>query len=124
MRKVFPGHFRPKEEDFNILWSQSTFVVDANVILNLYRYSDATRNELQKILEKLKDRIFIPHQAAEEFLRNKLAVTAEQSNEYTTTIKDIEGLVKKITSKDRHPFIDEEAVSELETFAKKTYCQS
>lgn len=119
MRKVFPGHFRPKEEDFNILWSQSTFVVDANVILNLYRYSDATRNELQMILETLKDRVFIPHQAAEEFLRNKLVVTAEQSNEYTTTIKDVEGLVKKITSKDRHPFIDEEAVSEFETFAKK-----
>ncbi|MBK6959376.1 MAG: DUF4935 domain-containing protein [Nitrosomonas sp.] len=51
-------------------------MVDTNVLLNLYRYSEATRKELQEAITSLDGRIFIPHQAANEFLRNRLTVTS------------------------------------------------
>jgi predicted nucleic acid-binding protein len=103
----------PKEQDFNNHWKNSVFIVDANVLLNLYRYSEATRNELQEAISALKGRVFIPHQAAREFLRNRLSVTSDQSKEYTSAIKTIRELVKKISSKERHPFISDDKLTEL-----------
>ncbi|MFM7370860.1 MAG: PIN-like domain-containing protein, partial [Sphaerospermopsis kisseleviana] len=64
MRSVFVGYFRPKDDELSQMWSEGIFVVDANVLLNLYRYSSGTRKELEKALEAVKDRIFITHQAA------------------------------------------------------------
>lgn len=113
MRSIFPGHFRPKEQDFKSHWESSIFIVDANVLLNLYRYSEATRKELQEAIKALEGRVFIPHQAASEFLRNRLSVTSDQSKEYTSAIKTINDLVKKISSKERHPFISDDKLTEL-----------
>ncbi|TLX46661.1 hypothetical protein C1E24_12405 [Pseudoalteromonas phenolica] len=113
MRSIFPGHFRPKDEEFNKHWDSSIFIIDANVLLNLYRYSEATRKELQNAITSLKGRVFIPHQAASEFLRNRLTVTSDQSKEYTSAIKTIKDLVKKISNKDRHPFISDNKLTEL-----------
>ncbi|MBS4080401.1 PIN domain-containing protein [Pseudomonas rustica] len=107
MKNIFPGHFRPKKEELNTHWEESIFIVDANVLLNLYRYSEVTRKELEKSIEGVKDKIFIPHQAAKEFLKNRLIVTSGQSKEYETAITTINDLVRKISSKDRHPFIEE-----------------
>lgn len=113
MRSIFPGHFLPKEQDFTNHWENSVFIVDANVLLNLYRYSEATRKELQDAISALQGRVFIPHQAASEFLRNRLSVTSDQSKEYTSAIKVIKDLVQKISSKDRHPFISDDKLTEL-----------
>jgi predicted nucleic acid-binding protein len=100
------------------MWSEGIFVVDANVLLNLYRYSSGTRKELEKALEAVKDRIFIPHQAAKEFLRNRLVVTAGQANEYTKAIKSINELLDNLSSKDRHPFLPDAELPEFESYSK------
>jgi hypothetical protein len=63
MRNIFPGYYRPTDEEFYKMWQECIFVFDANVLLNLYRYSPDTRDELLDVLERLKDRIWIPHQA-------------------------------------------------------------
>lgn len=47
--------------------------VDANVLLNLYRYNTQTTGDLLAIFEKLGDRLVVPHQAVREFHRNRLA---------------------------------------------------
>lgn len=95
MRSMFPGYFSPTDIHFEKHWNESIFVMDANVLLNLYRYSDATKDELKNALVSLGGRVFIPHQAASEFLRNRLTVTSEQSKEYAVAIKTINELVKK-----------------------------
>ncbi|WBC23432.1 PIN-like domain-containing protein [Solwaraspora sp. WMMA2080] len=46
--------------------------VDANVLLNLYRYNSRTTSDLLAIFEKLGDRLVVPFQAAHEFHRNRL----------------------------------------------------
>ena len=57
--------------------------------------TDTFRTELQEAISEVKERIYIPNQAAHEFLRNRLSVTSEQSKEYTSAIKSIRDLVKK-----------------------------
>lgn len=105
MRKVFIGHFRPTKAEFTKLWGECIFTIDANVLLNLYRYSSATRQELEKSLMSVSDNVFITHQAAKEFLRNRLTVTAGQASEYSKATKSIKDLLATLSSKDRHPFL-------------------
>lgn len=118
MKDIFPGHFRPTVQEFDRLWAEAKFVVDANVLLNLYRYSRKAREELEKALNQVSDQLYIPHQAAKEFLRNRLSVTAGQSKEYTSAISTINELIKKISSKDRHPFIADDTLAEFSELAK------
>lgn len=117
MRKMFVGHFRPKESELSLLWNECIFIVDANVLLNLYRYSSETRSELEKALTNIKEQIYIPHQAAKEFLRNRLSVTAGQAKEYTTAIKTINDLVKTLSSKDRHPFLSDKELPDFKVYS-------
>ncbi len=72
LRESFPGHFRPTTEEFDRLWGEGTFVVDTNVLLNLYRYSHSARDELLKVLHALEDKLFLPHQVGREFLDRRL----------------------------------------------------
>ncbi|MEL6919290.1 MAG: PIN-like domain-containing protein, partial [Bacteroidota bacterium] len=54
MKSKFPGYFKLTEEEINQLWEKALFVFDANILLNLYRYSNETRDDFFKILEKIK----------------------------------------------------------------------
>ena len=105
MRSLFPGYFRPTEDGFASLWKECAFAVDANVLLNLYRYSTDTRQELERTLTSVKDRLFLPNQAAKEFLKNRLSVTIGQAEEYTKVIKTIGDLSAMLSNKKRHPFL-------------------
>lgn len=49
----------------------ATIALDANVLLSLYAYSESTREEFLRILEALRDRIWLPRQAACEYARNR-----------------------------------------------------
>ena len=59
MKKHFPGHFSPTKSEIKLLWENCIFVVDTNILLNLYRYSDATRKEFLQILDKIKERLWL-----------------------------------------------------------------
>ncbi|MEN7430867.1 MULTISPECIES: PIN-like domain-containing protein [Chromobacteriaceae] len=107
MRSAFPGHFTPTDDGFRELFNECIFAIDANVLLNLYRYSPDTRSALESALTMVKDRLFIPHQAAKEFLNNRLNVTAGQSEEYTSAIKEIQNLAARLANKKKHPFLPE-----------------
>ena len=45
MRDRFPGYYGPTEEEFAALWESCLFVPDTNVLLNLYRYDEPTRQD-------------------------------------------------------------------------------
>lgn len=108
MRSLFPGHFRPTENDFKSLWDSCIFAVDANVLLNLYRYSQETRVALEDAIKSISGRIFLPHQAAKEYLKNRLIVTASQAEEYTKAIKSITDLSSILANRKKHPFLHED----------------
>lgn len=105
MRVLFPGHFKESDESLREVWETSLFVFDANILLNLYRYSDTTRNEFLRILNKLKDRAWLPHRAAEEYLSNRLTVIDQQEKSYDDTVKLIESLQRDLDNARQHPFV-------------------
>ncbi len=105
MKDLFPGHFKESDESLKEVWETSLFVFDANILLNLYRYSDTTRNEFIRILNKLKGRAWLPHRAAEEYLNNRLTVIDQQEKSYDDTIKLIESLQQNLDNTRQHPFV-------------------
>ena len=107
MRDIFPAYFRPSDTGYKALWKDAVFAIDANVVLNLYRYSTETRKQLEATLSALKARLFIPHQAAREFLRNRLSVTAGQANEYAKAIDKLNELAATLTDRRKHPYLEE-----------------
>jgi hypothetical protein len=112
MRKSFPGYYRPSEDEFRKLWGKCLFVLDANVLLNLYRYSEETRKKLIDILEQVETRIWVPHQAALEYQRNRLDVISAQREAYKQIGQLLDDTAKKLEAQlrsyKRHPLINAE----------------
>lgn len=105
MRELFPGYYTPSEERFKALWDECVFVFDANVLLNVYRYSPKTLKNFLDILKRLENRLWLPHQAALEYQRNRLTVISEQYQPYADIPKLINELLNHIgSSYPRHPF--------------------
>src|SRR5690348_9604286 len=51
---------------------EAVVAVDANVLLDLYRFRPQTSQDLIKTLKSLGDRLVVPHQALREFWRRRL----------------------------------------------------
>ncbi|WP_306603007.1 PIN-like domain-containing protein [Azonexus sp.] len=109
MRNLFNGYYRPSDQQFDEIWKTGTIALDANVLLNLYRYSIDTRDRLISILKEFKSRLWLPHQAALEFHKNRLPVIFEQLDAYEkleSLLKNNKSdLEKKFADFKRHPII-------------------
>ncbi|WP_087064180.1 PIN domain-containing protein [Intestinibacillus massiliensis] len=86
------------KEDKETLWDNGIFVFDANVLLNLYRYSSRTSSILIGALEKLSERIWLPHQVAYEFMKNRCAVIFDVCNKYDAFEKEAADFLAKAKS--------------------------
>lgn len=95
MKNKFKGYYQLSPSDFDELWKNATFIFDTNVLLNLYRYQESTRESLLSIIEKLNDRVWIPYHVGLEFQRNRLKVIAEQHKKYY----EVESVISKHVSK-------------------------
>lgn len=119
MKELFPGHFKESEKDLKKIWETCIFVFDANILLNLYRYSDSTRKEFLRILKKIKSRTWLPHRAAEEYLNNRLSVIDQQEKSYDDTVKSINSLKSDLDNARQHPFVSQKTMQEIEHLFEK-----
>lgn len=87
MKNLFPGHYRPSEEQFKSLWTNGLFVFDTNVLLNLYSYPESARDIFFSVLNRVTERSWIPYQVALEFHRNRFA-RIKKSNEPLLDLRD------------------------------------
>jgi hypothetical protein len=83
MRDAFRHHHKLTDAERSALWTSCTFALDANVLLNIYRYANPTREDLFKVLESLGNRVWVPFQAANEFYRRRIEVIQEQEKKYS-----------------------------------------
>jgi Arc/MetJ-type ribon-helix-helix transcriptional regulator len=90
MRNALPGYYRPSAEDVAAWLREGTVALDANVLLDAYRYSPAARTELLRVLGLVKARLFLPHQAALEFHRNRIGALADHIDWFAAQIKALE----------------------------------
>lgn len=119
MKSKFPGYFRLKDEEINKLWETALFVFDANILLNLYRYSDDTRDDFFKILEKIKDRIWISHQSASEFFENRLNVISQQEKSYEDAINSLKSIEEEFKNSRQHPFISDKLLKNFSSLSEE-----
>ncbi|MBP0029400.1 MAG: DUF4935 domain-containing protein [Roseofilum sp. Guam] len=82
MKDLFPSYYRPNQEEFKEIWQSAIFILDTNVLLNLYRYSEETRKQFFSVLEQLSDQLWIPYQVALEFQDNRLVVVQETKKRF------------------------------------------
>jgi hypothetical protein len=114
MRTIFPGYFTPTEEEFTKLWSDCLFGFDANVLLGLYRSTAETQKVFFSVLEKIADRIFLPHQAASEYLKNRLGVISNRSDSYGRITDESEKFAKLVESiGQEHSLADGEEIARV-----------
>jgi hypothetical protein len=119
MKALFPGYFREEPTELSNIWQSAIFVFDANILLNLYRYSDPAREDFLRILDQIKGRVWISHQAVEEYFQNRLAVIKSQEAAYDDTMKDIVALERKLDNNRQHPFLSDESSASLQTIFVK-----
>ena len=100
MREQFPWFLDPTEEELQRLWDEATFSFDANVLLNLYRVDKETTEDYFKIFRALGDRIFLPHEAAHQFFRNRRRVIRTEQNSFSEAKKRVRDWVGRRTGFD------------------------
>jgi predicted nucleic acid-binding protein len=113
MKDLFPGHFKESEKNLKQVWDSCIFVFDANILLNFYRYSDSTRREFLQLLQKIQERVWLPHRAAEEYLNNRLSVIDQQERSYDETATSISSLRSDLDNARQHPFVSQQTMSQV-----------
>lgn len=110
MRDLFPGYYRPSEDEFKQLWNECIFSFDANVLLNTYRYTPKTARKVIEIVNLLKERIWLPNQVALEYLKNRVEVISTQRDAYDDISSKLDALIAGLSGemgKYRwHPYVD------------------
>jgi rRNA-processing protein FCF1/ubiquinone biosynthesis protein UbiJ len=85
LRDQFQHFYSPNEDAVATALRTGLVTPDTNVLLNLYRFQSEAREELFQALERLGDRLWIPHQVALEFHRNRISVIAEHEGFFDKT---------------------------------------
>ncbi|MEX1268735.1 MAG: PIN-like domain-containing protein [Balneolaceae bacterium] len=125
MKKTFDQFYKPEEKDFKKIWRECQFIFDANVLLDLYRYTDKTANDIWKVFEEIKDRVWIPYQVGLEFHYIRPSRILEQEKLFDQAIQSlnkasdeaIKNLKETFKNTTTHPSIDEkEILSKINSF--------
>jgi hypothetical protein len=82
LKDVFGEFYRPSGDELKRFVTQATIVLDASVLLDLYRLGTSERSQIFDALAKIENRLWIPYQVGLEYQRNRLGVVAEQAGAY------------------------------------------
>lgn len=93
MKKLFKEFYFPDEKETRDIWENENtlFVLDTNILLNLYRYKKETTDDFFRLLKKVKNKVFLPHHVALEYQNNRISVIAEERkrlNYFINALKD------------------------------------
>ncbi|EOU1139357.1 PIN domain-containing protein [Clostridium perfringens] len=89
MKKAFWGYIPYDDKTFKELWETADFVLDANILLNLYRYSKNTKEKVLDSLDKISERIWIPNQTGIEYFNNRVSTILEQGKIYDDVLEEL-----------------------------------
>lgn len=108
MKTVFREFFNNEEVNFNELDEDILIVLDTNILLNIYRFSESTRNTFLEALNKVEENIWIPYQVGLEFHLHRREIMVEmqtKKDNITTEINtETDKYIKSIkTALDKYP---------------------
>lgn len=96
MRNEFAWYLNSSSGAAREAWSTAILTVDTNVLLDLYRYHTKTRESILTALESFSERVWLSHQAATEFFRNRKKVISSSETTFREAAKGLDGLDKKL----------------------------
>ncbi|MFE5565472.1 PIN-like domain-containing protein [Amycolatopsis japonica] len=121
----FEGYLNPSDMDYRAVLTSGMVVLDTNVLLNLYRFDDDARNDLLAVLERLQGNVWIPHQALEEFWRNReqtiLSRSSIRRDSLESLKKPIRALESAMDTWARNVGLSRERLSDLLALIHKTH---
>ena len=89
------------DDEYRSVLLSGMIVLDANIMLDLYRYHESTREELLDLLAKLGDRLWIPNHAMTEFWKNRTMVL-DDPKDIGTVIEELAQQETKYKDRIRH----------------------
>ena len=129
MKETFHQYLSYSDSQLKEIWKSAFIVPDANVLLNVYRYSEETREQFLSIIShnKFKKRIWAPYQVILEFHKNRLSVIIDQKKPLDKIVsmvnKHYDNLKDEFTKfgiHKFHPFINKPEISNLLNEAHKS----
>lgn len=121
MKNKFIGYYSSDGDYENEVWDDSILIVDTNVLLDIYRVSPETSNDLKNVLKSYAERdcLWIPYQVAKEYHEELYHVVYEQMKKFDSTYKCLNDFKEKINQKRNHPFLDKEQFQQISEMADK-----
>lgn len=117
MNEMFKGYLNYSNEEYKDIWQNSLIVVDTNILLNFYRYSNDTREALYDILDKLKNRLWIPYYVGKEYFNNRDKVMIDSYNDYDKLIKStresLDSIKNEINNRKNNQLKAKDKINEL-----------
>src|SRR5262245_34701342 len=100
MKQLFPWFTAPAR------YFESMYVLDTNVLLNLYRVQAKSRSKLLYALKKSGPHLWCPNQVAREFLTSRAGVITEYRNWHDDITNKLSSAVDKAMHDcDRTPYV-------------------
>jgi hypothetical protein len=115
VRSQFAEFYKLTDNDLSAIEQNAVIAFDASFLLDLYRYSEPTAKKMFSVLEGLQNQIWLPHQCALEFHRNRLSVLGSLRSKHAELLssvsKDGEALMKTIEAGClKHPLLDAQRI--------------
>lgn len=89
MKNKFKEYIQPTDEERKAIWENGVFVLDANVLLNMCRYSKKSSDELIAIIKTHENNLWLPYQVGMEFFNNRLGVIEGIRNGFEKLLENI-----------------------------------
>lgn len=115
MKTLFAGYYQPTDDELSEWWTNGFFVLDANILLNLYCYSPESVKEFLDLLAGISERLWIPHQVALEYQRGRITVIENQHKKISEFQKSLTEVERTLSEKTTHPYISEELTESLKS---------
>lgn len=95
MRNMFKGFYTGNIKDNHDIYkaSDTLFVFDTNVILDLYRNNQETISAIKTSIEQISGNIYLPYFTALEYQRRRLGVIDDQKHLISTTTSPVVDLL-------------------------------
>lgn len=112
MKSEFWEYYPPTAEWFERLWATATIVLDSSVLLDLYKYSQATLDDFMSVLESLAgaNRLWLPYHVGVEYQSARPGVVSREAQQpyklADDVVKKMEACAVELDSQARHAYLN------------------
>jgi hypothetical protein len=121
LRKTFREWYPPGDDELKRLWADAVIILDSNVLLGLYQYPPSALKDFLAVLDRLRDRVWLPHQVGLEFHRNREGRIPEQRLVLDRLMREIDSFSSSLDSlglPEFHPTLDIDSFERRRTEVK------